>query len=193
MSAGKTATVGAIVERLKTQPPRDAALYADRGETIYDEFLPATRYVVDFASDFGPEGWKQYDTDQDAEFYGTWVNAGQRLTLSYCEGDWTLCTYADAAAYRAAIVRMNEFHGEGSVCRTIDANGTYTVHRQDRAEFLADADAAAGEEPGTLGVAAALNPEAWRNAAGEPCAHCGHPTGCDHGSMDPGAGEGGAG
>ena len=128
-------TVKKVVRWLQKEKPETSR----PGERVHRAFLPSSRYAIDFAPDFKAEGWKQYDTNQDAEYYGVWVNAGQWMTLCYAEGDWARSTYAERDAYRDAVVRLGNFHGEGSVCRTIDDDGTYTVYRQDRREFLDDA------------------------------------------------------
>ncbi len=94
---------------------------------------PSDRYEIDFADDFA--GWAQYDTDQDAAYHGVWVHRADRAVLSYCEGDWSLEIYADDATYCAEIERMNGIYGAGFVAKTLDADGTLTVHRQDRTEF----------------------------------------------------------
>lgn len=94
---------------------------------------PSDRYEIDVADDFA--GWAQYDTDQDAAYHGVWVHRADRAVLSYCEGDWSLEVYADDATYCAAIEHMNSVYGAGFIAKTIDADGTLTVHRQDRTEF----------------------------------------------------------
>src|SRR5438132_508470 len=66
-------------------------------------FLPSERYGVDFAEDFKAEGWEQFDTDQDAHYFGVWVNRGRLQTLTYAEGDWTLVTCSDREHYNAEI------------------------------------------------------------------------------------------
>ena len=106
----------------------------ERGNSVHRMFWPSERYVVDFADDF-KAGWAQYDTDQDANYFGVWLNAGRLLTLTYAEGDWTLVVCPDAAHYNAEIADANRFYGEGRIAATIDADGTFTEYRQDRSEF----------------------------------------------------------
>lgn len=33
------------------------------------------------------DGWQQYDTDQDAYYFGIWINPVKRETFTYAEGD----------------------------------------------------------------------------------------------------------
>ena len=109
-----------------------------RGNPIRRHFADTGRYMVDFATDFTAEGWKQYDTDQDAAFFGVWVNPSQRLTLCYAEGDWEVVSCPTVAAYNAELAIMGEFYGEGRIALVIDgATGAATEYRQDRAEFVA--------------------------------------------------------
>lgn len=106
-----------------------------RGNTIKRSWLPTERYRWDFSEKFRNDGWEQYDTDQDAWYFGVWVNPKLLQIQSYAEGDITLVTCPDVAHYNAEIQSMNEFYGEGFVAKTIDANGI-TVYRQDRKKFF---------------------------------------------------------
>ena len=109
----------------------------ERGNVIHDWFAPAERYLVDFAPDFSSEGWEQFDTDQDAHYFGVWVNPVKELVLTYAEGDWSLIVCKD---YYAEIRSMIEFYGEGMICKAIDTEtGTVTKCVQDRAKFLEEA------------------------------------------------------
>jgi hypothetical protein len=58
------------------------------------------------------------------------------MTLSYCEGDWTLVECHSRENYVEAIKRAIDFYGEGFVAKSIDMDGTVTVYRQNRSEFL---------------------------------------------------------
>jgi len=107
----------------------------DGSYVIFDRFWPSERYVIDFAPDFSSGGWEQFDTSQDAAYFGVWCNKRQRQTLSYSEGDWCWCKYASTAAYNVGIREMIEFHGEGFVCKALDKEGRWTEYRQDRQRF----------------------------------------------------------
>lgn len=131
-------TTKQIVERIRTHGTRDAELN-ERGNTITRHHRDDERYVVDFAPDFTAEGWEQFDTDQDAHYFGVWINHRQRLTLTYAEGDWTLVECPAADTYRAELDDCCRFYGEGKIATTIDTDGTVTVFRQDRAAMIANA------------------------------------------------------
>lgn len=102
---------------------------------LWDAFWSSSRYEVDSCEDFHTDGWKQYDTEQDAHYFGVWVNPTRLMILSYVEGDWYLKILSDAVAYNRAIREMNDFYEEGFEFKTIDSNGI-TVYRQDRSEFF---------------------------------------------------------
>ena len=105
------------------------------GATIRRVFRDLERYVIDFATDFKSEGWEQYDTDQDAPYFGTWVNGAKLQTLTYAEGDWSHVQCNNAQQFNAEVDAMNEFYGAGFICKTIDNDGAMTVVQQDRGAF----------------------------------------------------------
>lgn len=120
-----------IVEALLKNVPE---IESDR--KIYRMFWPSERYVVDFADDFTENGWEQFDTSQDAPYFGAWGNYDKRCTLTYAEGDWSLVVCDSIASYIAVINGMIDFYGEGFIAKAIDLNGDVTVVKQDRAQFL---------------------------------------------------------
>lgn len=72
----------------------------------------ADRYVYDFKLCTPALGWKQFDTKQDAHYFGFWVNVEQRLTFTYCEGDRTLVECPDIEHLRAELADATEFYGD---------------------------------------------------------------------------------
>jgi hypothetical protein len=108
----------------------------ERGNTIFRTHADTDRYIVDFADKFKAEGWEQYDTDQDAHYFGVWVNPRSRMVLTYAEGDWSVVTCPTKESYLAEIQSMNEFYGQGFICKVLDQSGVMTTYCQDRAEFL---------------------------------------------------------
>lgn len=93
-----------------------------------------SRYPLD-ACCRAAEGWMQYDTSQDAWYFGCWVHPGHREILTYAEGDLTLVVCGDALSFNAEIAFMNGFYGEGFAFKTVDQDGI-TVYRQDRRAFF---------------------------------------------------------
>ena len=123
------------LETLIRSAPKQTRINA-QGNTIYDWRCPGERYIVDFAPDFKSEGWQQFDTDQDAHYFGVWVNPVKLITLTYAEGDWSLVVCPDTAHYNAEIKSMCEFYREGYEFKTIDTDsGHITEYRQDRSQF----------------------------------------------------------
>ena len=115
----------------------DAPFANMQGNQMIRAFWPSERYVVDFAEDFKLEGWQQFDTDQDAHYFGVWVNPAKRLTLCYAEGDWTLVKCADRDSYNAEIQAALDFYGEGFEFKVVDVEtGQVTEVRQDRSGFI---------------------------------------------------------
>ena len=127
-------TIKQYVDALLSEPKGDSR----DGTVLHRMFLPSERYVIDFAPDFQSGGWRQFDTDQDAAYFGVWYSAPQRLVLTYCEGDWTLEVAEDAEAMAAAVKRLCDFYREGFVFKAMDADGTLTTFVQDRAAMLAE-------------------------------------------------------
>jgi hypothetical protein len=110
----------------------------ERGNAVIRLFTPDERYLVDFAPDFAAEGWQQFDTSQDAAYFGVWVNRSKRLTLTYAEGDWVLVECPDDPCYFAEIRDAIRFYGEGCIAVCVRDDGHITRYRQDReAMFLA--------------------------------------------------------
>lgn len=107
-----------------------------RGNRIKRTFLSTERYRWDFNEPFRSDGWEQYDTSQDAWYFGVWVNKKRLKILTYAEGDITMVTCPDAAHFNAEIKNMNEFYEEGFVAKTIDMDAKMTVYRQDRSKFF---------------------------------------------------------
>jgi hypothetical protein len=84
------------------------------------------------------KGWQQWDTDQDAWYYGVWVNFSRRMIVTYCEGDLYITISLDDASYKAEIQRLKDFHGEAPVTAwAIDADGTQTLYQPDWPDFEA--------------------------------------------------------
>lgn len=107
-----------------------------RGNQVYRLFMNSERYEIDFASDFKNEGWLQFDTNQDAPYFGFWVNPKTLQTLNYCEGDWTVCDCKDAESYNAEMVDAIECYADGFIAKTLDHDGTLATYVQDRSQFL---------------------------------------------------------
>ncbi len=69
-----------------------------------------TRYCYDVA--LAPRGWEQYDTDQDAWYFGVWVHVQERKIMTYAEGDRILMICPDDQHLQDELQRMAEFYGD---------------------------------------------------------------------------------
>lgn len=121
-----------------------------QGNTVIRRHNSTERYWFDFDDDFRADGWQQFDTDQDAWYFGVWVNPKRNETLCYAEGDVTLVVCPDREHYLAEVKAACEFHGEGFEMIACNIEGfekvllgndnpdaEITVQRQDRSRFLA--------------------------------------------------------
>lgn len=104
------------------------------GNTVDHSFFEnRERYHYDFGECSG-NGWMQYDTDQDAWYYGVWVNADLMMTLTFAEGDEYRVKCNDIEGYRKEIEHLNVFHGPPPPAYTVIDfdNKTVTKYYEDR-------------------------------------------------------------
>lgn len=103
----------------------------ERGNTITDTFfLERSRYHYD--GSLGP-AWRQYDTDQDAWYFGVWVNTAERTIITFAEGDESVTICPTAESFRAEIESMAEFYGPPPPAfKVIDADGVLTEYYDNR-------------------------------------------------------------
>ena len=96
-------------------------------------FLHIDRYIFDFDYCASKKGWKQYDTDQDASYFGIWVHLEDRLILTYCEGDLTLVDCPDNEHLKSELDSMAETYGDPPPAfKVIDGDGTLTHYFDER-------------------------------------------------------------
>lgn len=57
-------------------------------------------------------GWQQWDTEQDAWYFGIWVNPRTYEIFTYCEGDCIHVVCETAEAFRAELTDMARTYGE---------------------------------------------------------------------------------
>ena len=85
----------------------------ERGNTVLDLGLhQGERYLYDFEICKPDEGWEQYDTDQDAWYFGIWVQTRVRWILTYAEGDLSLVQCATQESFQAELKSMEDFYGD---------------------------------------------------------------------------------
>ncbi len=102
---------------------------------LIDSFDPCDRYRFDFELCPSKEGWLQYDTREDAHYFGVWVHKERRMIVTYAEGDIGVTYCPSVESFNRDIRRMNEFYDEGRIATAIGEDGV-TVYRQDREQFF---------------------------------------------------------
>jgi len=105
MEEARNATVDDF-ERLKVQPRVN-----ERGNRVYPGSRHGDRYLYDFKVCTKEKGWRQYDTSQDAWYFGMWVHMEEMLTFTYCEGDLTLVVCPTKESFKAELDNAAEFYG----------------------------------------------------------------------------------
>jgi len=112
------------------------------GAVIEDRFVGPfrERYEYDFKRCKSADGWKQYDTQQDASYFGVWVHPERRVIVTFAEGDETTVTCPTQESFEAEIREMNEFYGAPpAFAVSIGLDGSVVKHY--------DSEAAFGREP----------------------------------------------
>jgi hypothetical protein len=110
-----------------TRPDRQPDRINERGNYIYDNFCHADRYKYDFHLCKRSDGWIQYDTTQDAWYFGVWVNEKKRLVVTYAEGDVSICYCLTTQSFKEELKAMAEFYGDPPPAAIgIDRDGSVT-------------------------------------------------------------------
>jgi hypothetical protein len=114
-----------------TAPHRFWAAWASdpKGDaTIYRaSFGGGGRYQFD--SKLLREGYRQYDTDQDAWYFGVWYHSAARIVVTFAEGDATVVECATPEAWSAEVAAMAAFYGDPPPAFVVfDANGRTDVY-----------------------------------------------------------------
>lgn len=107
----------------------------EHGNTVTSRFIgDGDRYAYDFDHCPAKEGWRQYDTENDASYFGVWVHEGRREIVTYAEGDETRVTCPTDDAFRAELARMAEFYGPPPPAAIVidTASGTITEYYDPR-------------------------------------------------------------
>lgn len=101
----------------------------NRPWALYD----AERYRFDFGHCSRERGWVQYDTAQDAWYFGIWVHPRKRMILCFAEGDLSLTYCPTPAIYHAELARMAEVYGDPPPAMVgISLDGTVTEYYDTR-------------------------------------------------------------
>lgn len=91
------------------------------------------RYYYDFKACKSEDGWKQFDTDQDAWYFGVWVHMEKMITVTYAEGDETIVECETKESFKDELQSMIDFYGDPPPAfRHIAQNGQVTDYYDER-------------------------------------------------------------
>jgi hypothetical protein len=90
------------------------AITTDRG------FVMADRYRYDWDKCTAKDGWAQLDTDQDASYYGNWVNPITLQLFSYTEGDTCRITCETKEEFKKEVFKALLWHHDNGYHPQID-------------------------------------------------------------------------
>jgi hypothetical protein len=74
------------------------------------------------------QGWQQYDTEEDAWYFGIWINTEKRETFTYAEGDTSHVIAPDIEAFRAELARLYQYHPQAPAFISIDPEAGVVTH-----------------------------------------------------------------
>jgi hypothetical protein len=94
-------------------------------------YMGRERYMYDFQLCRSDDGWKQYDTDQDAWYFGVWVHKEDRVIVTYAEGDETTVTCPTQESFDKELADMNAFFKPAPALIGLDMDGS-EVHYYDK-------------------------------------------------------------
>ena len=81
------------------------------------------------------QGWQQYDTEEDAWYYGIWINTEKLATFTYAEGDTSHVIAPNVEAFRAELARLCQYHPQVPAFISIDVEaGSITHHFETKPE-----------------------------------------------------------
>lgn len=126
--------IAALIQQTTENNSGTVTVEEKPGKKIYRWFADSERYYIDFADDYKEHGLIQYNTNQDAPYFGVWISPTKMLTLTYCEGDWTLVQCSDPISFNSEVDSIVEFYEEAPGFVSVD-NQTITEHYQQKAEL----------------------------------------------------------
>lgn len=105
-----------------------------QGNEVYAlDNIGGDRYRYDFKMCTSADGWKQFDTEQDAWYFGVWAHLAKRLIFTYCEGDRSIVECPDDEHLKAELRSMEEFYGKPPPAFiAFDTNGQRTDYYDTR-------------------------------------------------------------
>lgn len=111
------------------------------GCLLIQHWMPLNRYVFDFRWRLPKHGWRQFDTSEDASYFGIWVNKIQMRVTTYCEGDLIEIWAPNEKAFNAEIEEMCAFYAKRPAFIVLAEDGDRMIRNklyEDREEFFID-------------------------------------------------------
>ena len=97
------------------------------GHKPHTFFANGDRYAYDFKRCRSADGWRQFDTHQDAWYFGIWYHPERRVVVTYAEGDEYIEVYLTDEEWRVKMKEMSEFYGAPPPMAVgIDTDGSVT-------------------------------------------------------------------
>jgi|15BtaG_2_1085339.scaffolds.fasta_scaffold00600_26 hypothetical protein len=112
----------------KNKTINDEQTVNKHGNIERERYVDASRALYDWNLCKASEGWQQYDTDQDAWYFGVWINPAGLMIVTYAEGDRTLTICPSKDRYDKEIDAMNEFYGAQPPMAVAIGGGTTTKY-----------------------------------------------------------------
>jgi len=78
------------------------------------------RYAFDFDLCHYLRGWAQFDTGQDAPYFGQWGNPSELRVVTFCEGDVTIENADSPEEFADTVRRHAEWNAENGFRFAID-------------------------------------------------------------------------
>ncbi|MGL5288360.1 MAG: hypothetical protein ACRC9N_02510 [Aeromonas sp.] len=81
------------------------------------------------------QDWQQYDTEEDAWYFGIWINPKKRETFTYLEGDTHHVIAPNIEAFQAELARLYQHYPQAPAFISIDPQaGVMTPHFETKPE-----------------------------------------------------------
>ncbi|QTL93864.1 hypothetical protein [Aeromonas jandaei] len=74
------------------------------------------------------QGWQQFDTEEDAWYFGIWINTEKLETFTYAEGDTSHVIAPSVEAFRAELARLYQYHPQAPAFISIDPEAGVVTH-----------------------------------------------------------------
>lgn len=74
------------------------------------------------------QGWQQYDTEEDAWYFGIWIHTEKLETFTYAEGDTSHVIAPNVEAFRAELARLYQYHPQAPAFISIDPEADVVTH-----------------------------------------------------------------